>query len=340
MTSAIDAEDTVPANSADLWPQVRAVQRRWPVMQVLALAILVIVATATLPGFLGATSIRLVLSLAALAGMASVGQTILILLGGFDLSVAGFIVGGALMVTQVAADYHWSFGLALVIALAGAGLLGGLAGFVCWRFTINPLIITLAIGTVGVGLSQTMIPGGLTYGAGAPPWLISLTNPASDTFGSPLPPMVSMWIVVFILVMTFLHKTVSGRRLLATGANRRSAEYSLIKTGKLWTLGFAFSAMMSVLVGLLVAGSGGQIITGAGDPYLFQSAVAVIVGGTVFGGPGDYGRTVVGALFVTVLNTILLGNGANAAGQQIIYGLAILVSVSVYMREKRLRDQF
>jgi ribose transport system permease protein len=149
-----------------------------------------------------------------------------------------------------------------------------------------------------------------------------------------------MWIVVFVLVMTFLHKTVSGRRLLATGANRRSAEYSLIKTGKLWTLGFAFSAMMSVLVGLLVAGSGGQIITGAGDPYLFQSAVAVIVGGTVFGGPGSYGRTVIGALFVTVLNTILLGNGANAAGQQIIYGLAILVSVSVYMREKRLRDQF
>mgnify|MGYP001048841420 CR=1 FL=1 len=94
------------------------------------------------------------------------------------------------------------------------------------------------------------------------------------------------------------------------------------------------------LLGLLVAGSGGAITTGAGDPYLFQSAVAVIVGGTVFGGPGDYNRTVIGALFLALLNTVLLGNGAGAAAQQYIYGLAILASVSVYSRGRRLRDQF
>lgn len=340
MTSTLDAAAAEVASGRAALDRVREFQRKWPVLQLTALLVIIVVATALVPGFFGGDSVRLVLTLAALAGLASVGQTVLILLGGFDLSVSGFIVGGGLMVTENAQHFHWNFVFALFLALLGGGCLGALAGYVCWRFMINPLIITLAIGTVGLGLAQTMVPGGQTYGAGAPEWLITFTSSRSDTFGIPLPPMVSLWVVVAVAVMIFLHRSVSGRRLLATGASRRSAEYSLVKTGKIWTLGFAFSAMMSVLVGLLVAGSGGQILATSGDPYLFQSAVAVIVGGTVFGGPGDYGRTVIGALFVTILNTILLGNNASPADQQIVYGLAILVAVSVYSRERKLRDLF
>ncbi len=339
MNAAADA-GVVSAPVVSPWRRLMALQVRLPLLQIVALIVIVIVGYATLPNLLSAQSIKLILVLASLAGMASVGQTILILLGGFDLSVAGFIVGGALMVTQVASRFHWSFAEAVIIALIGAGVIGAAAGQICHRFDINPLIITLAIGTVAVGLAQTLIPGGLTYGASAPDWLIRLTAPGGHTFGLPIPPMVSMWIGVTVVLMLFLHRTVAGRRLMATGANRRAAGYSLIKTGRFWTLAFAFSAMMSVLVGLLVAGTGGAITTEAGDPYLFQSAVAVIVGGTVFGGPGDYGRTVVGALFLAVLNTVLLGNGASASDQQIIYGLAILISVSVYSRERRLRDLF
>jgi ribose transport system permease protein len=137
----------------------------------------------------------------------------------------------------------------------------------------------------------------------------------------------------------FLHRTVAGRHVLATGANPRAADYSLIDTRRIWTLAFAFSAVASALVGLLVAGFGGAITTDSGDPYMFQSVVAVIVGGTVFGGPGDYARTVVGALFVTVVDVVLVGHGATAADQQIIYGVAILLSVSLYSRERRLRDR-
>jgi ribose transport system permease protein len=332
--------EATAAGGATVWRRLVALQVRWPLLQLVALVLMMIIGTATLPDLLSGQSIRLILVLGALAGMASIGQTILILLGGFDLSVAGFIVAGALMVTQVASRFHWSFGEALAIAVVGAAVLGAIAGQICHRFEINPLIITLAIGTLALGLAQTMIPGGLTYGASAPEWLIRLTSPRSSTFGLPVPPMVTMWIAATVVLMLFLHRTVVGRRLMATGANRRAAGYSLIRTGRFWTIAFAFSAIMSVGVGLLVAGTGGAITTEAGDPYLFQSAVAVIVGGTVFGGPGDYSRTVVGALFLAVLNTGLLGNGASASDQQIIYGLAILISVSVYSRERRLRDLF
>ena len=86
-------------------------------------------------------------------------------------------------------------------------------------------------------------------------------------------------------------------------------------------------------------GFSGSIDSTVGDPYLFQSVVAVIVGGTVFGGPGDYTRTVVGALFITVVNVVAVGHGANAADQSIIYGVAILLAVTLYGRERRLRDR-
>jgi ribose transport system permease protein len=145
--------------------------------------------------------------------------------------------------------------------------------------------------------------------------------------------------VVAILMALFLHRTVLGRKLYATGANQRGAEYALIRTRRVWTAAFVFSAIVSAFVGLFVAGFGGAITTESGDPYLFQSVVAVIVGGTVFGGPGDYTRTVVGALFLTVVNVVLVGHGASAADQQMIYGAAILVAVSLYSRERRLRDR-
>jgi ribose transport system permease protein len=137
----------------------------------------------------------------------------------------------------------------------------------------------------------------------------------------------------------FVHRTAWGRKLLATGANPRAAEYSLISTRRVWTLAFAFSGVCSALIALLVAGFAGSVDSGVGDPYLFQSVVAVIVGGTVFGGPGDYTRTVVGALFLAFVNEALVGNNQGADVQNMVYGVAILLAVALYGRERRLRDR-
>ena len=112
-----------------------------------------------------------------------------------------------------------------------------------------------------------------------------------------------------------------------------------ISTRRVWIATFAFSAVASVLVGVLIGGFAGTADSALGDPYLFQSVVAVIVGGTVFGGPGDYTRTCVGALFLTVLTTVLVGHGASAAEEEIIYGAIILIAVAVYGRQRRLRDR-
>jgi ribose transport system permease protein len=291
----------------------------------------------SLPGLGSWTSIRSILVLAALVGLASGGQTMLILIGGFDLGVAGFIVAGALTVTALRADYHLSFGLALLLAVIGSGVLGGTAGYICHRFAINPLVVTLAMGTLAVGLVAVQ-NGGLVNG-NASQTLTTLAEPATRTFGLPVPPTVVLWAAVLVVFAVLLHRTIIGRSLFATGANSRAADHVLVNTRRVWTATFAFSAIASALVGVLIGGFAGTIDSALGDPYLFQSVVAVIVGGTVFGGPGDYTRTCVGALFLTVLTTVLIGHGVSPASEEIIYGVIILVAIAVYGRQRRLRDR-
>lgn len=319
------------------WTRLGGLQARFPIAQVVALVVIFIYGDITLPGLGSWTAIRSILVLAALVGLASGGQTLLILIGGFDLGVSGFIVAGALTVTALRTIYNLPFWVALLLAVIGSGIMGGTAGYLCHRFAINPLVVTLAMGTLAVGIVAVQ-NGGLVDG-NAPPWLSTLAEPATKTFGLGIPPTIAIWVVVLIAFAILLHRTRVGRSLLATGANSRAADYALVSTRRVWTATFAFSAIASALVGLLIGGFAGSVDSALGDPYLFQSVVSVIVGGTVFGGPGDYTRTCVGALFLTVLTTVLVGHGASPAVEEIVYGLIILAAIAVYGRQRRLRDR-
>src|SRR5690606_21547687 len=135
----------------------------------------------TLPGLGSWVSIRSILVLAALIGLASCGQTLLILMGGFDLSVSGFIVAGGLMVTAVAQKYQMDFASALGLTLLGAAILGGFAGYICHRFRINPLVVTLAMGSIAIGLVKVEI--GEQANGYPPEWMTKLAMPVTKTFG-------------------------------------------------------------------------------------------------------------------------------------------------------------
>ena len=138
----------------------------------------------------------------------------------------------------------------------------------------------------------------------------------------------------------FLHRTAAGRRLYATGANPRAAELAPASTPS--ACGSASSRSAPCCrrwSACLLAGFAGADQT-LGDPYLFSGLTAVIVGGTTFmGARGDYTHTVVGALILTVLTTILVGKGYDHADQQIIFGVLILLVVAGYGRDRRLRDR-
>jgi ribose transport system permease protein len=312
-------------------------QRRVPALQALALVALFIYGAASISGFSSSTSVRSMLVLAALLGLAALGQTIVMIVGGLDLSIPGFIVAGAILVSQLCGTHHWAFvpALALIVVLAAA--MGAITGWICHRFHIQPIIVTLGTGALASGACLAWTGGKLT--GSAPTFLTNVTAANGTTFGISVSPVVVIWAIVAIAAGLFLHRTAAGRRLYATGANPRAAQLALVKTGRVWAAVFAASALCSALVGILLAGFSGADQT-LGDPYLFQGLTAVIVGGTtIMGARGDYTHTVLGALILTELTTILVGHGYETADQQIIFGVLILIVVAGYGRDTRIRDR-
>jgi ribose transport system permease protein len=317
--------------------QALALQRRAPMLQLLALVALFLYGASTIEGFSSEITVDSMLVLAALLGLAALGQTLVLILGGIDFSVPGHIAMGAIVVSELYGARHWSAPLAIALVAVAAGVLGAATGWICHRWRIQPLIVTLGIGAISAGAAIAWTQGHLT--GAAPPFLTTLTTATGTTFGLAVPPVVALWALVAAAVALLLHRTTQGRRLYATGANPQAAALARIDTKRVWVVVFAVSACLSALTGCLLAGFAGADQT-VGDPYLFSSLTAVIVGGTTFmGARGDYTHTVVGALILTVLTTILVGKGYSQADQQIVFGVLILLVVAGYGRERRLRDR-
>jgi ribose transport system permease protein len=339
MTAVITGEQPpAPPSSADgrnsALVAFRRLQVRFPILQLCILAITLLLTWISLPGLFEWSSIQTLLVLCSLTGLASIGQTLLILMGGFDLSVAGIMVASALATTAIPGV---SFTEGLLMSIAGAAILGALAGQLCHRFNIQPLIVTFATGTFAAGLLQ-VVDGGTQTGE-SQQWVSNLSRGNAATFGIPVAPVVFIWVLITIALVVFMHLTPAGRRLLATGSSPAAAKLALINTRRVWTIAFMASALFSVLVGILVGGFAGSITSTVANPYTFQGVVAVVIGGTIFGGPGGFTRTAIGTVILTVATTAIVANGASLADQYIMNGVILLVALTFYGRRTGVRDR-
>jgi ribose transport system permease protein len=321
-------------------------QRAWlrriadaiPVLQIAVLIIVFLVAALTIDGFLDRSSVYSVLVLASFLGVAAAGQTLVILIGGLDLSVAS-VISAANLVTPVLLAKGWGLGLAIAAVIAMGAIVGGINGFIVRRFGVTALIVTLASGGIVYGLALAATRDGQATGS-VPPWLSSFSSPIGHTLGIGIPPVVVAWAVLAIVLGVLLKRSVTGRRLYATGSNLRAADLAGIRTLRVWIGAFAVSGATAAATGVLLAGFVSSASVGIGSPYLFTSLAAVVVGGTsLIGARGDYWRTVLGALILTLITTVLVGHGAGQAVEEAVYGFLILVFVGVYGRERRVRDQ-
>jgi ribose transport system permease protein len=338
MTVQDNALDAARPAGANRESTLRRIARSSPILQVLSVIGLLLACGITISGFFSKSSLVTTLILASFLGIAAAGETLVILIGGIDLSVPSVISGANLVVTLLAGK-HVSFALAVLFVLVCAAAIGLINGFVTHRFRAPPLIVTLATGAIVTGLTLGWTRGGQVSGS-PPGWLTSFSAPIGTTLGVPIPAVIVLWAVVAVVLGVVLHLTVSGRRLYATGANERAAELAGVRTEGVWVSSFMVSALASAVVGIVLVGFTGQGEAGVGNQYLFLALAAVLVGGTsLVGARGDYWRTVLGALIMTLVTTILIGHGAGEATQEILTGILILLFVSLYGREKRLRDR-
>ena len=235
-----------------LLARIGMIQSRLPLLQIVVAAAVFLWGAIGVTGFTAGPAIRANLVIASLLALASLGQTLVILIGGLDLAVPGYITVGAVAAVELGGTHNWPLPVVALCAAVACGAAGALCGFICHRFGAQSLVVTL--GMYSILLSGALVVTGSNIGGTPPPQLTEWTAVLGHTFGLPVPPVVVLCVVVTVVVSVFLARTSAGRKLYATGANERAARGLLIRTGWVWTGTFAIGAVLSGLVGLLIAG--------------------------------------------------------------------------------------
>ncbi len=307
------------------------------------LVVLLIAGAILVPGFISLRNARSILLLAAFLGLASLGQTFCALVGALDLSIP-YLIGAANILFPsllVAGLPAW---LAVIVVIILGAVVGSANGILSFRLQGQALIMSLGVGFAIVGAVQIYTSLGTQFGgtvfAPIPAWLRNISAFNGTFLGLPIPPVVVIWLAVVGFTIWGLHNTWFGRSIYAVGGSRTAAARLGISEFSVWTAIHAISGAMSAFAGVLLLGFSGGGFVGVGDPYLFTTVAAVVIGGTsLLGGVGGYGATVLGVLVLTVLTSLLVGLGLDFPAQQAIIGLLIIPMVAIYARSPHIRNQ-
>lgn len=289
------------------------------------LGLLLAVAAILSPPFFRPANLLNILRQASAIGILAIGQTIVILAGGIDLSVAATMQLAGVTMAELTGGANTLVPLVIPLALAmGAGI--GLAnGILIAVRRVQPFIATLFVGLLVTGLRL---------------WVTNATPsgilpPAVRAFGrggvGPIPNAVLLFAVVAVAVSFVLRRTTFGRRIYAVGGNARAAELSGVRVNGVTVLSYVLCGVLAALAGLVLVGYLGYADQEIGTGYDLDSIAAAVVGGAVLGGgKGKVSGTVAGILLMTaMLNLVLLLN-LKVAYQLVVRGGVLLAAVAFY----------
>lgn len=285
------------------------------------------------PGFASADSIASVLVVASFVGLVAAGQTFVVLIGGIDLSVPWILNAAAILMVTSSLGENGRAAWGLLLTLGMGALVGAANGIGVAVFGVPAVVMTLAMNGIMEGLTLGL-SAGMTCPACAsyaPPVIQAAVH--GHWFGVPL--VLVVWLLIAALVSFGLSFTSFGRATYAIGNNARASYLSAVNVTAT-TIGlYMLSGLFSALAGIMLVGFGGQASLGMGDPYLFQSIAAVVIGGVyILGGRGHYIGVVAGAISLVTLVSVLMAMNMPEYGRSIIYGIVILVLLLVYGRQE------
>jgi ribose transport system permease protein len=285
------------------------------------------------PGFLRPANMSSVLVVASFIGFVAAGQSLVILTGGFDLWVAWVINAGGVMLTSLAAGSDlnavWVVPATLCMGLV-VGLVNGL-GIV--YLTVPPVVMTLGMNGIMQGLVLGLTNGFTSSSAKAyAPRVVSQVVNGYLPGGVPVD--LLLWAAIAVALWVVLSRLTFGRWIYALGNNPVAAYLAGGSTRRITVTVYMLAGGFSAFTGIVLVGYAGQATLGAGDPYLFASIAAVVIGGTsILGGRGHYLGAIAGAMILTVLTDVLTLMSIPEAGRSILYGLAILAALLIYGRQ-------
>lgn len=258
------------------------------------------------------------------------GMTMVIILGGIDLSVGSIIALSGCISSGCVARYNLPLPIALLMGLLVGLLVGMFNGAVISKTTIPAFIVTLATMNIAKGLAYV-------YTGGSP---VRVVTKEWQFLGAGyvgiFPTPVVILVIVLIITAIIMNKTKMGRHMYAVGGNQQAAEFSGIKVEKVKFFVHAFSGLMAGLAGIVLASRMYSGQPTAGDGAEMDAIAAVVVGGTsMAGGSGKIGGTIIGGLIIGVLNNGLNLLNVNSFWQYVVKGVVILLAVFLdYFRNK------
>ena len=294
----------------------------------LLLGLLVLVLELVQPGIVSpgwvSNTMRFAVPLAILAAC----QTMTMLTGGIDLSVAVVASTTAYVMATLVGDVGW-LGASL-IALIPAAVIGLVNGIGVGWFRVHPLIMTISMSLIVSGAVNVYARANITGGTRVPPEISWL---GGQTLFGFLPNSLLVFVPVALLVLAALRRFGYGRLLYAVGDNETAARLAGVRVGHVLVVLYLISGVLAGVAGLIYAGVIGSATGRLVDPFLLPSVAAAVIGGTsIFGGRGGYGGSIVGALILTVLVTLLSVMQAPEAVRQILFGAIILAVAAAYTR--------
>jgi len=294
-----------------------------------SLATLLVLALIFTPDLYKAQNLTLILRQAAQLGLVAIGQTLVLLVAGLDLSVGGVIVLTNVVIAEVSNGDNARLPLALAVAL-GLGALVGLAnGLLVTRRNVPPFVATLGVLVFITGAQ-------VAYTRGIPSGFVpNALNVVNQSVG-PLPVSFLIWAGFTALFSFLLYLTPYGRRIYAVGSNREAARLSGLRVNRVLLSVYVLCSLMAVAAGIVLSGYVGYIDRYLGRGFDLDSIAAAVVGGTAFtGGRGGLFGTVAGVLIIQILSSMSLLLGLNVQVQFILKGLVIVAAVALYTMAAR-----
>ena len=259
------------------------------------------------------------------------GMTMVIILGGIELSVGSVIALSGCVAAGCVVNLGLPEAVGFLAAILVGAIVGMFNGLVICKTDIPPFIVTLASMNIAKGIA-------LVYTQGAP--IRCMTDafkfPGAGYVG-PVPTPVILMLIVFVIAALMINRTQLGRHIYAVGGNAQAAKFSGINVSKVKFIVYTYTGIMAGIAGVVVAS---RLYSGqptAGDGAEMDAIAAVVVGGTsMSGGSGRIGGTLIGVPIIGVLNNGLNLMGVDSNWQYIVKGLVILLAVYVdFIRNKK-----
>lgn len=312
--------------SGETW---RRLFRERPIIPLLVLlGVLVVLYQVVQPGTLSANWVGTIIRNAVPLAILAACQTLTMLTGGIDLSVGAVASMAAyIMATQVPTQGPW---VAIVLALAACALAGLANGIGVGVFRVHPLIMTLAMSLVVLGLMTVYQLAMVAAGSQVPPEVRWLGGGSSFGFA---PNNLLLFVPLAIAVMWGLRRTGFGRLLYAVGDNEGAARLSGVRVWQVLVALYVLSGLLAGVAGLVYVGITNVATVTLVDKYVLTAVAAAVIGGTsIFGGRGGYAGTIVGAVILSLLANLLTVLQMPEAARQIVFGAIILAVAAAYTR--------